>query len=873
VELDRENSVIGETLNNRFTILSPLGEGGMGEVYLAIDQKTGEQVAVKILARSLSANPDSLERFRREAETLRQLDHPNIVKFVDAFNYGGQYVIVMEYVSGGSLHDLIKKGPLPIDRAQRLALELCDALIRSHHLNIIHRDLKPENVLLDADGRPKLADFGVARLEEGTRMTRTGTQVGTPYYMAPEAWGGKPLDAQADIWSLGIMLFEMLAGQVPFTGDTPLAVMSQVSTAPLPNLRKLRSDTPMGLINVIKRMLSRDKKRRYATMREVAVDLEREKQKTTTKPKSTADKPKRGRPVFTGNPKTAAIVVGGVVVLAITAGFPYISELLAGGQDGNITPAALSTSISISSEIAPSSTESSNLDATLTPTPIPETITQQGAEMVLIPGETFIMGGDIVGAPDEFPEHVVTLDAFYMDIFEVTNTLYKACVDASGCSLPDNTSKYDDPYYSNHPVVFVDWFQADAYCKWREARLPTEAEWHFSARGTTYLTPSNDVSSDTTTVGSYGNDESLFGLYDVNGNVWEWVNDWYDENYYGISPESNPQGPNTGEHKVMRGGSWDFSPFDSRPDNRHANHPGVQLNTVGFRCAKSAAGVDISLPTEITDKSGASVVLIPGGEFVMGASSDVQAQMLDLCPNCDPASITDQAPQRSIYVSPFWIYKTEVTIGQFRRFVESINYVTSAEKRGFSVVLDASTNEYISKPGISWSKPDGDPIDLDQYAEYPVTHVSLEDAAGYCGWAGSHLPSEAQWEKAARSVDGRFFPWGNTLPDNTYLNFNLANDGPVEVMSYPAGVSPYGVYDMAGNVWEWIDGFYAESYDPNDIRNPIGPPSGNGHVMRGGSWASELGAELVNIMTTFRFYNSDDFSSSIVGFRCAYSPF
>jgi serine/threonine protein kinase len=266
--------MIGQILNNRYRITSLLGEGAMGEVYLAIDEHTGQQVAVKVLARQLITRPELIERFRREADTLRQLDHPNIVKFVDTFEHEGQYMIVMEYVPGGSLHDLIKKGQLPIDRAYRIALELCDALIRSHHLNIIHRDIKPENVLLTEDGKPKLADFGVARLSEGTRMTHTGTQVGTPYYMSPEAWEGMTLDAQADIWSLGVVLFEMLAGQVPFGGDTGAAVMNKVLKTQPPDLKKLRAEVSPGLTRIVSRMLTRDKKRRYQTMRQVAVDLE-----------------------------------------------------------------------------------------------------------------------------------------------------------------------------------------------------------------------------------------------------------------------------------------------------------------------------------------------------------------------------------------------------------------------------------------------------------------------------------------------------------------------------------------------------------------------------------------------------------------------
>jgi branched-chain amino acid transport system substrate-binding protein len=271
---------IGQVLNQRYTLTARLGKGAMGIVYRALDQQTGQAVAVKVLAADLTFNnPDDaglLERFRREGEALRQLKHPNIVGFGEVFEQGEQHVIVMEYVPGGSLHALLRQGPIPVDRTRRMALELCDALTRAHHLNIIHRDLKPENVLLAEDGTPKLTDFGVAHLTaEGTRLTGTGTQVGTPFYMSPEAWEGKPLDAQTDIWSLGIVLYEMLSGQVPFSGDTIVSVMNKVLNAPLPDLRALRPDVPPGLAQIVQRMLARDKGERYQSMREVAADLER----------------------------------------------------------------------------------------------------------------------------------------------------------------------------------------------------------------------------------------------------------------------------------------------------------------------------------------------------------------------------------------------------------------------------------------------------------------------------------------------------------------------------------------------------------------------------------------------------------------------
>jgi serine/threonine protein kinase len=270
--------MIGQTLNNRYEVTTRLGKGAMGTVYRAIDTQSERDVAVKVISSELAVDPAMLERFKREGEALRQLRHVNIVGFIDAFQYGELSIIVMEFVSGGSLYDLIKKGPLPIESAVQIALDLCDALIRAHRLKIIHRDIKPENILIDEDGTPKLADFGVARLSEGTRMTRSGVQVGTPYYMSPEAWEGRTLDAQADIWSLGVVLFEMLTAQVPFGGDTPLAVMSRINTTPPPDLKKLRSDVPSSLAKIISRMLTRNKQRRYQTMREVAVELEREQE-------------------------------------------------------------------------------------------------------------------------------------------------------------------------------------------------------------------------------------------------------------------------------------------------------------------------------------------------------------------------------------------------------------------------------------------------------------------------------------------------------------------------------------------------------------------------------------------------------------------
>jgi len=242
--------------------------------------------------------------------------------------------------------------------------------------------------------------------------------------------------------------------------------------------------------------------------------------------------------------------------------------------------------------------------------------------MVLVPAGSFEMGNDD-GKPDERPAHTVTLDAFYIDQYEVTNAQYAACVEAGVCDPPSRTdsetrlSYYGDPQYDDYPVVGVTWSAARTYCQWRGARLPTEAEWEKAARGTEgYLYPwgdefdpsrlnycdlncddccgipwadlqHDDGYADTAPVGSYPDGASPYGVYDLAGNVWEWVADWYDQGYYAISPAENPAGPSSGVQRVMRGGGIFEEAYYTRATMRRRFMPDVYSTSVGFRCARS----------------------------------------------------------------------------------------------------------------------------------------------------------------------------------------------------------------------------------------------------------------------------------------------
>lgn len=264
-------------VRRRYELGEKLGEGGMGTVFRAFDTTTRQTVAVKLLRPSgFTASSADIERFLREGEALRLLNHPNIVKVFDAFQEGERHFLVMECVEGGSLESALRSGgPLPLARVLELGLDISDALSRAHRLGIVHRDVKPANVLVAADGTPRLSDFGVAHIAGRERVSGANDVVGTVDYLSPEAVTGAGVDAGADVWAFGVMLFELLSGVRPFRGEHAAATLHAIVHAPPLELETLRPECPLELADLVYRMLEKNRGQRIPSVRQVGAELER----------------------------------------------------------------------------------------------------------------------------------------------------------------------------------------------------------------------------------------------------------------------------------------------------------------------------------------------------------------------------------------------------------------------------------------------------------------------------------------------------------------------------------------------------------------------------------------------------------------------
>jgi len=628
----------------RYVVECLLGEGAFAWVYRATDADLGRAVALKVLKPAWLSDVQALNRFKQEARTMANLHHPNIAVIYEVGEADGQVYLAQLLVDGETLAARLTHGPLSWPEILNILRAIASALDYAHNRGIIHRDIKPSNILLDKDGQAYLSDFGLVRAAEGSTSLGSsfGGAKGTPYYIAPEVWDNQPATPATDVYALACVVFEMLTGQVLFEGSSMMAISRKHDKGPeFPPAWP--PGIPAGVTDVLQHGLAKEPVERIQSAGELmvvmaALSVPAPLVAEQTPPIKTPSPTPVSLPMEeTTLPKPVVKVLPPAVVSPTpTPTAPHRSQIR--GYWLAVTAMAMVVALVLVGGII--------FFALKPPTPPPPPAAQAGTilqdvhnvPMVYIPAGPFTMGGSAdVGLAeckkywykpdeckrdnytDEEPAHTVTLDAFYIDQYEVTNARYAECVQAGKCAAPGETKSYTrdnyygNPQYNDYPVITVDWNQAKAYCEWRGGRLPTEAEWEKAARGTdgrTYPWGNefdgsrvnfcdknctfdwanknyDDGYADTAPVGSYPGGVSPYGVYDLAGNVWEWVNDWYGSGYYGGSPATNPLGPTSGDNRVRRGGGWGNDPHRVRAAFRFRFAPDLRNNLIGFRCARS----------------------------------------------------------------------------------------------------------------------------------------------------------------------------------------------------------------------------------------------------------------------------------------------
>ncbi len=602
-------------LDDKYQLEERIGEGGMGQVYRATHLQLGTSYAIKILHASRVSDPHAVERFRREARATAQIRHPNAVQVIDfgvTKNTGTAY-LVMEFLEGYSLKEKIyKEKKLTFREILPILTQVCAGVNFAHSKGIIHRDLKPDNIFIvkneDGDEQIKVLDFGIAKLKgqvNATALTETGMVVGTPTYMSPEQCRGDELDTRSDIYSLGIILYQMITGQTPFFATTPSAIIIMHAMETPKPLSQFCPNIPEQLEKVVLRALEKNPEKRQQTATQLAKEVENVIYETGL----VTNLSSKNNPILT-NSKNDIAVIEPLKDYSEKRekSTPLISNATISKTEDNslnFKPNSLPehhTTIGVTQEksrikiivmacivlIGLGLVAGIWINITS-----PEPISETPPGMVIIPKGTFNMGNNASDEESEKPEHPVTIDAFYIDKYELTNEQYYKFIKSTNHPAPSTwvQGKFS-PGEDNYPVVNVSWFDAEAYAKWAGKRLPTEEEWEYTARGIEnrlypwgkefkyiYTNSKEAAKNSAMPVGSYPSDASVFGVLDLAGNVAEWTAS--DNKLYPGSQTKLKKG-----YKIVRGGSFFSDKRFAMVTTRFITTPETYKTFLGFRCAK-----------------------------------------------------------------------------------------------------------------------------------------------------------------------------------------------------------------------------------------------------------------------------------------------
>jgi formylglycine-generating enzyme required for sulfatase activity/tRNA A-37 threonylcarbamoyl transferase component Bud32 len=611
----------------KYQITGVLGRGAMGVVYQGFDPMIRRYVAIKTIASPEleNAGNEIYLRFQREAQAAGNLSHPNIVSIYEFGEDAGMAYIVMEHIEGQTLSDRMKQTDgLTVEESTGIIKGVLSALSHAHAMGVVHRDIKPANIIIAGNGIVKVADFGIARIE-ASDLTQAGTIIGTPGYMSPEQLKGETVDARSDLFSVGVILYEMLTGQKAFPGDTMASIIYNVINKELPPPSELRIAVPAGLDAVVLRAVAKSAADRFESSRQFAeaIDAVLEKHAEPlrfARPQTNAPTTDRSdRPTIVEQPSRRRsgrglwIGLGGLAGVAVLIGFFMLRPGPAPDKK----------------EIAKQQYQPGDTFQDCDTCPA----------MVVIPSGQFVQGtpsAQETQASREGPVHLVSIDhPFAMGRFEITRQQFgrfaaETGFTADGCDVYDGqwvqqaTMNWQSPGFDqgqNHPATCVSWDDAQAYVQWLSSktghtyRLLSASEWEYAARdgGRTSGRFNDDANSicqkanvadrsageqytgwqvfdckdsfvHTAPVGSFR--PNKLGVYDMAGNVFEWVADCWNENYQKAPTNGVAWAGGDCSRHVLRGGSWFSRPEYLRATFRNSFPAEYRSSSFGFRVAR-----------------------------------------------------------------------------------------------------------------------------------------------------------------------------------------------------------------------------------------------------------------------------------------------
>lgn len=858
----------------QYKIIRKLGDGGMGQVYLAQDTKfrTQRLVAIKFLLQGLNENPDARLRFEREAELIASLEHAAIVPVYDYGELDGKSYLVMRYMPGGSLRDrIVENGPMSLIEASEILARIAPAIDKANQRGVVHRDIKPANILFDGDGSPYISDFGIAKITADPRTLNTsilemprssGGFVGTVPYMSPEQVLAKEdLDGRSDQYALGVTLFEMLTGRTVFEATSLMGVaMAHLKEKP-PSILKIRRELPKALGKVMEKVLAKEPAQRFKDSTEFATQIE-------TLARGTSKTRQQKQPTKKDNP------------------YRLVENLPWGGHS--------------SLDIAEDTRDGRRVllrrfTEFLSPLRTAEDQFNKLAKPLLALHHPAILPVYDYGVEDHRP-YIVSqyhpartlrswqanrMQASNREVIQVLSQLAPALDKAHRAKLmhgfisPETILLDVDEQvylsdfgtgleYTLEPLLNIDTLTLDQYfvfafysapeCFSVESFRPSPRSDQYSLAVVlwemlTGLPLFAGNSNSAFEVSRAHREQPIPSLAIARPDLPAALDQVLRkalakepaERYSSVGAFAKAFQTALAASKTEKLNKSELQAMEPTRQHRFASiKTGLQRLAqlpnklhLGILPAALLLGLlvpsRLTLPERFNDWRGHQMALVPAGEFVMGSDFG-----------------SDERPRHNVFLSHYYIDIFEVTNAQYAAFLNSTH--------------DSYTGTVLFQEADVWVI---DPA----HAHLPVVEVDWFEANAFCRWRGAKLPTEAQWEKAARGTDGRLFPWGNSsYISPTRANFANSNSGLVRVGSFTDGTSPFGAMDMAGNVWEWVADWYQEDYysqSPN--RDPSGPSEGVLKVRRGGS----VGDNSALIRTTSRNAISPHYSDSVIGFRCA----